>query len=70
MNVPDSDGYTPLYYACAKGHLDKVTFLVEQEADVNDDRFNPLMASVAYGHKGVTAYLLQHGKSTSPQGKI
>ena len=52
---------TPLPWACSKGHLDTVRYLVEKGAEVNGARvgaLTPLHAAASYGHLAVVRFLV------------
>ena len=61
-NVADRKAFTPVHYACERGHLDIVTALVERcGADVlalTEDKQTPLHIAAKYGHGSVLDYLL------------
>ena len=65
MEAKDKDGWTPLIYASTKGHLDTVTYLVEEcganvEAKDNDG-YTALAAAKHYGKSDVEQYLRSKG---------
>jgi ankyrin repeat protein len=60
----DHIGWTPLHYACTRGHLDVAQFLVSNGADVNAPSINgstPLMMAVQSGNEELIKYLLEKG---------
>lgn len=55
---------TPLMLAALEGHMEVVTFLVEEGADVNArdaDGETPLCMAAGWGHEEVVAFLLSRG---------
>ena len=49
INMPDSDGFTPLSWACRLGLYDIAKLLIDNGADVNSvdkDRRNPLITTI------------------------
>ncbi|XP_015136530.2 ankyrin repeat domain-containing protein 26 isoform X1 [Gallus gallus] len=55
---------TPLHLACANGHADVVTFLVESKCKLNlfdNDNRSPLMKAVQCQQEKCVAILLEHG---------
>ena len=60
----DHIGWTPLHYACTRGHLEVAQFLVTNGADVNASSINgstPLMMAVQSGNEELIKYLLDKG---------
>ena len=67
-----SPGYTPLYWAAAKGHLETAQLLADNGADVNRrnrDGATPLHAAATHGHRDVVDYLLAHGANWATRNK-
>ncbi|XP_050179741.1 ankyrin repeat domain-containing protein 26 isoform X7 [Myiozetetes cayanensis] len=55
---------TPLHLACASGHVDVVTYLVENQCKLNlfdNDNKSPLMKAVQCQQEKCVAILLEHG---------
>jgi len=63
INAPDSDGYTPLQLAAAKGQLTVAKYLLDHGADVNGrNRYRTaLYAAAENGHKAMVELLLARG---------
>ena len=64
VNAKDKDGWTPLMYAAANGHLEIVDFLISKGADVNaksKDGRTSQMQAVLDGHPDVVEFLKQQG---------
>ena len=60
VNKQNTAGCSPLYVACARGHLAAAKRLVEQRAYLNlasNYGFTPLYIATLNGHKGVKKYL-------------
>ncbi len=36
LNAKDKNGFTPLYYACKRGNLELVNFLIQRKANVTE----------------------------------
>jgi ankyrin repeat protein len=70
-NAVDKDGVTPLHAACANGHLEIATFLVEEyNANVNKVTVKglcPLFEAAFHGHLEIVKYLLERGNATINQ---
>lgn len=67
-----SPGYTPLYWAAAKGHLEAAQLLADKGADVNRRNrggATPLHAAATHGHGDVVDYLLAHGADWATRNK-
>ena len=64
VNAEDENGWTPLHYACEKGHKELALALVANEADVNAKNKNdmtPLLYACEKGHKEVALALVANG---------
>jgi len=64
VNTRDSEGLTPLYWACAAGREQVAQFLPAQGSDVNGRALfgtTPLMAASGRGHTDIVRLLLQKG---------
>lgn len=64
VDLNDSEGYTPLYWAASEGHLAVVNHLLQYGADVN--RFSvpettPVCVATQNGHLEVVKLLVQNG---------
>jgi len=60
----DHIGWTPLHYACTRGHLDVAQFLILNGANVNATSINgstPLMMAAQSGNEELIKYLLDKG---------
>ncbi|XP_065516429.1 ankyrin repeat domain-containing protein 36C-like isoform X2 [Lathamus discolor] len=60
----DKADRTPLHLACANGHVDVVTYLVENKCKLNlfdNDNRSPLMKAVQCQQEKCVAILLEHG---------
>lgn len=60
----DHIGWTPLHYACTKGHLEVAQFLVLNGAVVDSTSLNgttPLMMAVQSGNENLVKFLLDKG---------
>ncbi|KAM4748880.1 ankyrin repeat domain-containing protein 26 [Rhinophrynus dorsalis] len=63
INQLDKENRTPLHLACANGHLDAVTLLVESKCKLNlcdNDNRSPLMKSIQCQQEQCAAALLEH----------
>ncbi|XP_035782151.1 DNA-binding protein RFXANK-like [Anopheles albimanus] len=66
VDIPDSNKYTPLHWACYYGQLAAVAVLVKCGADVNrqaSDMITPLLLAGAGGHNEIVRLLLEKGAS-------
>ncbi len=64
LQLPDSNGTTPLLCATIEGHADLVKYLVEAGADinaVNNRRSNALQLAAYFGHVELIEYFLEKG---------
>ena len=64
VSSKDSNGGSPLHYACCEGHLEVARLLLENGADVsteNNDGITPVQCAVQLGHVAVAALLLEYG---------
>jgi Ankyrin repeats (3 copies) len=67
VNAPDADGNVPIIYASCFGHLEAVTALVENSADIDrrdQASWSSLMWAITNTQKEIVKYLLDHGAST------
>lgn len=77
LNSPDTseygNGWTPLHYACYKGHEDIVSILLDRGAKVNIsnyDGFSPLFYAAQQEHSSICAMLLDAGADPSMCGIV
>ena len=64
VSLADEVGASPLYAACANGHVDVAQQLLECHADVDQaahDGFTPLIAACDHGREAAVRLLLDHG---------
>uniref|UniRef100_A0A8C3FPK5 Ankyrin repeat domain containing 26 n=1 Tax=Chrysemys picta bellii TaxID=8478 RepID=A0A8C3FPK5_CHRPI len=64
VNQLDKENRTPLHLACANGHLDVVTYLVDNKCKLNlcdNDNRSPLMKAVQCQQEKCATMLLEHG---------
>ncbi|XP_053879507.1 ankyrin repeat domain-containing protein 26 isoform X6 [Malaclemys terrapin pileata] len=64
INQLDKENRTPLHLACANGHLDVVTYLVDNKCKLNlcdNDNRSPLMKAVQCQQEKCATMLLEHG---------
>ena len=66
VNARDHDGYTALTHAAKQGHLDIVSFLLEERAQVDphEDYVHydtPLLAAIRGGHLTIVKKLIECG---------
>ena len=76
-NAPDTteygNGWTPLHYACYRGHEKIVTELISREATINiknDDGFTPLFYAAQQNFPNICAELLDAGADPSICGVV
>jgi hypothetical protein len=65
--ITNSDGATPLFVACSKGHMEVVQLLVSEGADkeiTNSVGATPLFVACSNGHMEVVQLLLSEGADT------
>jgi ankyrin repeat protein len=58
INGKDFYGETSLHYACVRGHIDVVEFLIKKGANLHvkdNDEFSPLHFATGSGHKEVVS---------------
>ncbi|TRM67256.1 ankyrin repeat-containing domain protein, partial [Schizophyllum amplum] len=63
VNSRSANGTTPLHAAVESGHLELVSFLIDQHVDIrarNDHDYEPLHLAAGHGHVGVVRLLLEH----------
>ncbi|XP_078678860.1 uncharacterized protein LOC144914635 [Branchiostoma floridae x Branchiostoma belcheri] len=68
INALDKENRTPLHLACARGNVETVQFLCENNAKLNvcdDDMRSPLMKAVQSQFDDCTAILLEHEADTN-----
>ena len=64
INGKDFYGETSLHYACVRGHIDVVEFLIKKGANLHvkdNDEFSPLHFATGSGHKEVVSLLVSKG---------
>ncbi|XP_034624641.1 ankyrin repeat domain-containing protein 26-like isoform X10 [Trachemys scripta elegans] len=64
INQLDKENRTPLHLACANGHLDVVTYLVDNKCKLNlcdNNNRSPLMKAVQCQQEKCATMLLEHG---------
>uniref|UniRef100_A0A8C8RCQ4 Ankyrin repeat domain-containing protein 26 n=1 Tax=Pelusios castaneus TaxID=367368 RepID=A0A8C8RCQ4_9SAUR len=64
VNQLDKENRTPLHLACANGHSDVVTYLVDNKCKLNlcdNDNRSPLMKAVQCQQEQCASMLLEHG---------
>ncbi len=69
----DHIGWTPLHYACTRGHLNIAQFLITNGANVNSRSLNgstPLMMAVQSGNEELVKYLLDKGADISLRNSL
>ncbi|XP_043351543.1 ankyrin repeat domain-containing protein 26-like isoform X28 [Dermochelys coriacea] len=69
INQLDKENRTPLHLACANGHLDVVTYLVDNKCKLNlcdNDNRSPLMKAVQCQQEKCATMLLEHGADPNP----
>lgn len=61
----------PHYFACTKGFIDVVKYLVEYGADINKetkDGISPLSIACSNGDQEIIKYLVEHGANINNYG--
>jgi ankyrin repeat protein len=67
-------GWTPLHYACSRGHLDIASYLIAKGANIDSlsqSNTTPLMMAVSSGNESLVKLLLDKGanlRSRNDQG--
>ncbi|XP_055620116.1 protein phosphatase 1 regulatory subunit 16A isoform X3 [Toxorhynchites rutilus septentrionalis] len=72
LEVPDSQGATPLHIASANGYTRAVEFLLEQHVStdaVDHDLWTPVHAAACWGHLEVLEMLAQSGADLNAKNK-
>jgi ankyrin repeat protein len=72
INVTNSSGETPLFFACFTGYLDVVKLLVENGATINvknNDEETPLIYAVKKGDYSIVNYLVSKEASLDDKDK-
>jgi len=71
VNVVDSDGHTPLYWAVSYGEREVIEYLIQQGADVNLDRgmygVTPLHAAAQDRDHDMVRLLVEKGADPSAE---
>jgi len=73
VDVGLADGRTPLHMAVLKGDLERIKFLVEHKASVNNHDSNndtPLLLALRAGHTDIALYLLSHSADATISSKF
>lgn len=68
--VKDDEGRTLLHWACDRGHLDVVEFLLEKNHDVNcydTDKLTPLHYAASCDNLEIVKMLIKHGADMSAE---
>ncbi|EAS06627.2 ankyrin domain protein (macronuclear) [Tetrahymena thermophila SB210] len=63
VNITDSNGWTPLHYACKNGDLETVKYLLSQNADVykfSSKGYQPIHVAALHNRPDVIQYLLEN----------
>ena len=69
----DHIGWTPLHYACTKGHLEVAQYLIASGANVNSESLNgttPLMMAVQSGNEQLVKLLLDNGANLQAKNNL
>lgn len=72
VNRRDIYGRTPLHYATIKGFNDCISYLIEQNADIEArdlDEFSPLLCAISNGHTKSVEILLNAGANIEPKNE-
>ncbi len=71
VEVKDEKGWTPLMWACAKGHADVARLMIENGADIeakSEDGSTALMFACWKGHADVARLMIEKGADVKAKG--
>lgn len=72
LNALDEEKYTPLHWACIRGHWDVAQFLIDQGADLNiqgGDGGTPLNWAVHHDHAEIVRMMIGKGAKLNVQNQ-
>jgi len=72
-NTKEAKGKVPLHFACAKGDLGIVQYLIEEtklDYRIKDkEGSNPYFTSIEHGHLNIIQYFIESGKFSANETK-